>query len=432
LTSRAGGSTTTKSSPPSGGALSLRTPAASRRARVTESRWRALLGASAAQIGLSFLEQGLPALLPYLKSDLGLTSSGAGAFGVSVNAGRAASGPLSGSLVHRHGPRKTLLAGSLTSGTAGIAAAAAPAGWLTLVLLVVGGLAQSAAIVAGITGVGGWFADSSRGIALGLRQAAVSLGGLLAAATLPVIALEWGWRPALAAAGIFTIATGYAGSLLFRDQEPDDVPSPTRLSVRASTRIVLGHAAVRRTLLVAMTLSASQYVVLAYVQLYFIESLGLGLGAAAAVRAATQAAGMVGRLGWGTLSDLAFAGRRTGVLAAMLVLGATGAAGLAAVGTDHAVALGVPFAACLGLAAVGAPGMYVALLADVAPSGLLAATMGTGLTFILGAAVVVPPVFGVLVDAASYRTAWVVLAGLLVVNVPVALSIAGLVRRRED
>lgn len=374
------------------------------------------------------MEQGLPALVPYLKADLGLSSSGAGVFGVSVNAGRAASGTLAGAVVERFGSRSTLLAGCLASGAAGLAAALVPFSWLTLVLLVVGGVTQSAAIVAGITGIGGWFTDSSRGVALGVRQAAVSVGGMLAAASLPVIAITWGWRPALAAAGAITIVVGCAGALLYREQEPRPRGrGSSGLALGASVREVLGERAISRTLGVAMTLSASQYVVLAYLQLYFIEELGTSLGAAAVALVATQAAGVVGRLGWGALSDVAFSGRRTGVLSAMLVLGSASAAGTALVQPGYALSIGIPLAVALGLTTVGSPGMYIALLADVAPAGRAAATMGTAVTFIIGAAVVVPPVFGALVDAGdSFRAAWLALAALLLVNVPLMRSIGRL------
>jgi len=203
------------------------------------------------------------------------------------------------------------------------------------------------------------------------------------------------------------------------------------VALAASVRGVLGERVIRRTLGVAMTLSAGQYVVLAYLQLYFIEELGTSLSAAAGVLVATQAAGVIGRLGWGTLSDAAFSGRRTGVLSTMLLLGAVSATGTAFLQPGHALSIGIPLAIALGLATVGAPGIYIALLADVAPVGRAAATIGTGVTFILGAAVVVPPAFGALVDAGgSYRVAWLTLAVVLLANVPLTRSIGRISAQR--
>lgn len=402
-----------------------------RRTPSGEPRWASLLGASAAQAGLSYLEQGVPALVPYLKADLGLSSSAAGAFAVSVNAGRAVSSSVAGRVVTRFGTRPTLLAGCIASGAAGVAAAVMPFSPLTLGLLLAAGLLQTAAIIAGITGIGGWFPPRLRGTALGLRQAAVSAGGLLAAASLPLLAIAYGWRVALAVAGATTIVVGSAGAWVYRDANAD--LAAARLPVVgawSSLRFVAGDIALRRTILVAMTLSASQYVVLAYMQLYFIEELHVGLGVAAGVLAAVQSAAFVGRLGWGALSDVAFGGRRGGVIAGMLLLGAAGSFGMAAVPPSRAGTIGIPLAVVLGLATVGSPGIYVALLADVAPVGAAAPTIGTALSFILGSAVVVPPIFGAVADLTNYHVAWIALAAVLLAQVPATLSIERLATER--
>jgi len=56
--------------------------------------------------------------------------------------------------------------------------------------------------------------------------------------------------------------------------------------------------------------------------------------------------------------------------------------------------------------------------------------VGTALSFVLGSAVVVPPLFGALADAVSYHLAWVALATMLLAQVPVVLSIGRLVADR--
>ena len=402
-----------------------------RRAPRGEPRWRSLAGASAAQAGLSYLEQGVPALVPYVKADLGLSSPAAGVFAVSVNAGRAVSSTGAGRLVARYGRRRMLLVGCIASGAAGVGAAVTAPGSLTLVLLVVAGVVQMAAIVAGITGIGRWFPRRSRGTALGLRQAAVSVGGLLAAVSLPALAIAYGWRASLALAGATTIVLGAAGAWLYREpSEAKEAGLPVSSGSRPAKSAVRADRAIRRTIVVAMTLSASQYVVLAYVQVYFVEELHVGLGAAAAVLASVQVAAVAGRLGWGVVSDVAFGGRRTGVMAAMLGLAGAAAIGTAVVPADLALALGLPLAVVLGLTTVGSPGIYVALLADIAPAGSEETTMGTALSFVLGSAVVVPPLFGALADAVSYQLAWVALAATLLAQVPVVLSIERLVADR--
>lgn len=44
------------------------------RAEALPRRWASLTGATTAQLGISYLEQGVAALVPYIKADLGLSS----------------------------------------------------------------------------------------------------------------------------------------------------------------------------------------------------------------------------------------------------------------------------------------------------------------------------------------------------------------------
>src|SRR4030095_10695631 len=45
-----------------------------------------------------------------------------------------------------------------------------------------------------------WFPPRERGMAMGIKQTGLTLGGLVAALALPPIALAWSWRGALRAA----------------------------------------------------------------------------------------------------------------------------------------------------------------------------------------------------------------------------------------
>ena len=48
-------------------------------------RWGSLASATTAQVGVSYLEQGVAALVPYIKAECGLSSAVAGIFGTSMN-----------------------------------------------------------------------------------------------------------------------------------------------------------------------------------------------------------------------------------------------------------------------------------------------------------------------------------------------------------
>ncbi|MEZ5099878.1 MAG: MFS transporter [Thermoleophilia bacterium] len=400
----------------------MTTTAADRRAG--RARWVALVGATASQVGLSFLEQGVPSLVPAFKKDFGLSTAVAGLFGTSINLGRAIAGTAAIGPVNRFSERRTMLVSSTIAGVLALAAAASPAAPAVLVLLMLSGVAQTVAVLAGINAVVVWFREGNLGIAMGIRQTAVPIGGVLAAASLPFMAIHVGWRPALVLAGGLTILTAVVGALVYRDYAGAGATPAAQTRLRDALPAISRDRDIRRAIFVAVALAAGQYVVLAYVQLFLHEDLGVGLGWAAVVLTIVEALGIVGRLCWGVVSDVVFGGSRKEVLAIICGVASAAAAGMALLGRGTALWAGVPLAAVLGVTTVGAPGMFLSQISDLAPARYGAATMGMAITFIQGSTVVVPPLFGVLVDlTGSYRPSWLVLAGLLAAAVPVALSV---------
>ncbi len=386
-------------------------------------RWAALGGATASQIGLSFLEQGVPSLVPFLKADLRLSNAAAGIFGTGINLGRSIAGFAAISPVNRHNERRTMLAGSCAAGVFAIATAAARPSSAVLLFLVLAGAAQTIAVLAGINAITEWFRSGSTGIAMGVRQTAVPIGGVLAAASLPFLAIELGWRPALFLAGGLAITTAIVGSAIYRDYETEAERGRTRAGVREAIAPVLRQSRIRRAILIGSVLAGTQYITIAYIQLFLVEELGTGAGVAATALIVAQACGIAGRLMWGFISDVFFAGSRREVIVVMLGIAAAGSAGMSVVPAG-ASWLAFPFAAALGLAAVGAPGIFLVQIADLAPRRYGAATMGISISFIQGSTFVMPPIFGLLIDpTGAYRTSWLALAAVLVLTVPIAVSI---------
>jgi sugar phosphate permease len=379
-------------------------------------------GATAAQIGIAYLEQGASALVPYVKSDLGLSTGVAGLYGIGVNVGRAVSALPSALPVERWGERRAILAGGVAGGLCAIVAAVQPFGALALALLVAAGAAQSVALTAGIMAIATRFRVARRGTAMGIRQAAVPAAGMVAAATLPALAIATSWRPALACAGAVAIVLSVGGAWLIRDEPHASARVPRELAMGPAVRAIVRDRTVARTIAVGTALAGAQFATLPFVQLYLVEELGISLHAAAVVLLGISAAALAGRLAWGIVSDLAFRGRRAGVLAAILALAALGAAGMAVADRWGGVALAVPMALLLGFTVVGAPGIYLAQLTEVAAPTLGSLTIAVAQVPIQGVALVVPPLFGGLVDATGgYTASWAMLAGLCLAAVPAAV-----------
>ena len=61
-----------------------------------------------------------------------------------------------------------------------------------------------------------WFPPRRRGVAMGIKQTGLTLGGLAGALTLPPLALTHGWRYALAAAGVLSLVSAVLVALVYR------------------------------------------------------------------------------------------------------------------------------------------------------------------------------------------------------------------------
>ena len=166
-----------------------------------------LLGlAVVAQVGFSVTEQGIPALTGSSRTT---SSVGAGVAGLIVACfplGRVLGSYAAGVAADRlRGAARAAVRRARRAACCRALAAASPVLVLAL-LFVVAGAFSAAATPAGGRMVLAAFPPRRHGLALGVRQTGIPLGGLIATATLPSLAHATSWRWALVAAGALTAA----------------------------------------------------------------------------------------------------------------------------------------------------------------------------------------------------------------------------------
>ena len=334
-----------------------------------------------------------------------------------------------GHLADRLGVRPTFL-GGLALAAAGLAlAAAAPLFWLFLACLVVAGTGWS--VVNPVLGkaIVDLFPTRERGIAMGIKQMGLTVGGVISALVLPPIAVWLGWRAAVATCAVVIAAPA--------------LTSWRRLAPLADARGGTGPAAAdddawgwlsRPALLIffatGVALGMLQSAVLAYLPLYGVQVLGWGAVAAGALVAVAQAGGAVARLGLGAASDRWLGGRRTPWLVLSSLLGAAVFAAYALAPVRAPLAAFV-LAFVAGIGAHGWVGVYFIASAEAGGprrSGLLS---GVAFGAIVLGLLVGAPVFGaVLVARDSYGAAWAVFAALAA-GIALVMALAGEAIHRE-
>jgi sugar phosphate permease len=361
-------------------------------------------------------------LAPFLVDGLRLSRAEAGLFLPAVYLGGVAMSLPAGWVTERFGVGRPLAAGLALTGLAVALAGLAPAVPGLLALLTLGGFGFSILNPATGRAVYDWFSPRERGMAMGIKQAGLTLGGIASALALPPVAAALGWRTALAAGGAASLGCAALVAIAYRDAPEGPSVPPGQRPRLADLAPVVRRPGVAAVLACGLTLGAAQSSVLAYLALFARDVADLSGVEAARLLALAHLGGVVGRLGWGAVSDRFFGGRRRPGLTLNALVGAASFAAFALGGALPPAALPmVAFAA--GVGAFGWVGLYFALTAEI--GGARFAGLMTGLSGMCawGGVLLGPPLFGALVDATdSYRWGWLLLAAL-------ALAVAGVLPR---
>jgi len=276
--------------------------------------------------------------------------------------------------------------------------------------LVVGGFGFSVLNPSTGKAVVEWFPPRRRGLAMGIKQTGLTLGGLTGALALPPLALALGWRDALAAAGGVSLVAGALVLALYRRAAAPASAPPTARPRLVELSVFMRRPGVIVVFLSGLALSTAQSSVLAYLALYSKETFAVSAVAAGQVLALAQLGGTAARLAWGAVSDRFFGGRRRPGVVASALLGATAYA-LFALGPGLPAKAIVPLAFLAGAGAFGWVGLYFALVAEIGGSRYAGLLTGVAVAFAWSGVLVGPPLFGVLLGVTgSYAWPWLTLA----------------------
>ena len=364
---------------------------------VAANRWFALLMALLAQVTVSVVAQGVPTLAPFVQADLGLNRAQAGLLGSALVTGMILALALAGWAVDQYGERIVLVAGNLMVGGFALVVADTSRFPMALATLAVAGVGTAAATPAGSKAVMEWFPAQQRGLAMGVRQTGIPIGGALAAAVLPLVASIYGWRTGLGVAGVAALLGGVATWGFYREAGGERVRAFDGDSGRFNPFETLNREVVLMGLVGAL-LPLGQFCLLTYLALYLKETRGLPLTTGAGMLIGAQMAGAVGRIVLGMASDGIFAGRRKPVLVLAGLISAALAVALGLTAGFLPMALVGLLVLIMGFFAIGWHGVWVTLLAELAGPRRQGRTLGTAMTMMQMGIAAGPPVFGWLVD----------------------------------
>lgn len=364
-------------------------------------RWAILAVGVGAQMAISALRQGLPAVGPALQSQFDLSLPQLGVLFGAVSLGIVLTLIPWGVLADRRGERLVIGAGLSGAAVATAAAALAPDYSALVVALVVAGMFGASATGASGRAVMGWFARSQRGLALGIRQTGVPLGGGVAAIALPLIVAAFSLRAALLTLAVGCLTAAAGGWRWMREAPP---PPPHRPAVHGPPPTRDGR--LWRLATGSGLLVLAQASLLGFVVIYLHHEREWSPAAAAAVLAAVQVGGSALRILAGRWSD-----RREERVAPMRWMALAGSVFLAATaaltaGPDWLVAGAITIA---GILAMSWNGLSFTAAAELSGRERAGTAISVQNTVLSAGAAAAPMLFALLVEDTSWSLAWAAL-----------------------
>ena len=384
------------------------------------SRWAVLILITLAHALGALAVLSVAPLSPFLLEALHLSRAQVGLLLPAVYLGGVLMSLPAGWLTDRLGVRAVLSAGQALIGVLVLTATLASELVALLVCLVVAGFGFSMLNPSTGKAVVEWFPPRRRGLAMGIKQTGLTLGGLAGALALPPVALAAGWRAALATGGVLALVSSAVTFIVYRSPAIGTAAAPTAWPRLGELRVFLRRPGVIVVFVSGLALSVAQSSVLAHLALYARETFALSPVAAGQVLALAQAGGTGSRLAWGAISDRFFGGRRRpGVVVNALV--GSSAYALLALGDRLPIAGLVPLAVVAGVGAFGWVGLYFALVAEIGGARYAGLLTGVAVAFAWSGVLVGPPIFGLVVDrTGSYAWPWL---GLAVIGLAVAATL---------
>jgi sugar phosphate permease len=256
-----------------------------------------------------------------------------------------------------------------------------------------------------------WFRREERGLALGVRQTAVPVGGLIAAVVVPLLG---GARAGLLFLSGFALVGALVGGLVLRSVSQHELEAGDVESTLRDRRLWLVCAA-------SGLYVVPQVVLMGFLVLFLHDERDFSTAAAAAVLAGAQVLAAALRIGVGRWSDLL--GSRVRPLRLIGVAVASTVAVVAATATWDAWLL-VPAIAVATALSMAWNGLSFTIAAEIGGrrSG---AAIGIQQTALAATGVVVPVAFAAAVSATSWQAAFLLAAAFPLVGWRTLRPLAG-------
>jgi sugar phosphate permease len=380
--------------------------------RARRYRWTILAAGVLAQAAFSAVLLGLTAIAPAIQEHFALTLTQVGVVLAALNIGSMATLLGWGIVADRIGERAVISLGQAAAAAALVWAAYAGSFAELVTALTVAGALGAGVNAASGRAVMAWFGQEERGLALGIRQMAVPLGGAVAAVALPLLNEHISLHAAFDGLAVGCLIAAVVCGVLLRAEPAEDhslLAQPLR------------DPRVWRICIASTFYVTTQLSLIGFFVLFLHQQRGVSTAVAAGALAATQVLGGIARIAAGRWSDRL---RMRIVPLRLIALALAVSVGASAALLNTPVWLLVPALVIAGTFALAWNGLAFTATAETAGRARSGAALGLQQTFLSAGAVVAPIAFAAIVHHGSWRLAFALAAASPLVGYAVLSPLA--------
>lgn len=381
----------------------------------TYYRWVVLLVATLSQTAATFVTYGMGPVASFYQMEWHLTSFQTGLIVSAINIGPIFSMLLFGYLMDKKGEKQIIGWGSILLGLSALLLIPVNHYTTLLLVLIVVGIWYGSAQTGGSTAIVKWFPNKHRGLAIGIRQTGIPIGGALASTLLTYLYQHHHLSSVHLAQGLMAVGGGLLFLLLYKEPKQHDTATAPLIPFKEKMRAIRHNRALYPLFFVGMVMMSLQMIIIAHFMSYLHHEGGYTLTEAGRYLSLILLGGMLGRIVLAWMSDQYFAQKREPLL--VLVMVAT----FLMVGclpfVIHSKGLMIIFCSVFGFLALGWYSIYITCVTEQSDSQAVGLTVSAALTINQFFIVLAPTVYGLLVAVfSSYQLALDVIAVMVILG----------------
>lgn len=367
-------------------------------------RWMILLIATISQTFATFVTYGIGPLASFWQQVHHLSQFQTGLLVSAVNIGPIFSMLFFGNLMDRHGERWIVGVGSVLLGASMLFAYQITNYTYLVVILLFAGVWYGTAQPGGSKAIVKWFPPQRRGLAMGIRQTGIPIGGALASSTLPFFFYKYGLPSVILVQAIVAISGGLLFILFYRE-ERSTIQKAETFSFLAKLKKIQGNYSLYPIFLIGITMISLQMVLVAHLMSYLTNEVHINLHHAGTLLSVVLLGGMIGRILLAWASDHVCKGNRVVPLQITIAITVLLLLCMSYVMSYMTFWLLVILCFFLGFFAIGWFSLFIIVVSEKSDPQFIGLTVSFSLTLNQFAIVLSPALFGILVDYLHSYTA---------------------------